>query len=352
MIKLGLVGVALALTSGALSAPVYGAEAPISSVVEGDADSDTENTSVLEGGGEDTEHTEEEVFECTTSSSVYWVSDGKTIEDGANKYGDVLISQSKGHVGDEVTAIVSGNPTIDVTSKFITLYKYALSYVTLNGEKIEASDSEKGEYKFKLREGANDVKAYFSGRIELSTTDLSSVNWKSLLTVDNLLKLVYFVLTLVLSSGCFLTIIKSKKFQAKTTDEVTALVQNIARQVVAETTSSFLEQTVKPLLEKQGEENSDMSNTLKALMRTTLYTLDNTPESRLAAIKELQNYKSSDKDLAKQIEDIVQASMKAESEKKAAAEKATQAARDSVNSFDQDSSESTDTETGTVYGKL
>lgn len=349
MIKLGLAGVALALVSGGVSAPVYSAEAPTSSVVEDDG-TGTVSSSVVEDGSEEAvvSEPEEEVFECTTSSSVYWISDGETIEDGANKYGDVLISQDEGHVGDEVTAIVSGNPTIDVTSKFITLYKYALSYVTVNGEKIEASDSEKGEYKFKLKEGVNDVRAYFSGRIELSTTDLSSVNWKSLLTVDNLLKLVYFVLTLILSSGCFLTIIKSKKFKTKTTEEVATTVQGVASQVVAETTSQFLNETVKPLLEKQNEENIDMSNTLKALMRTTLYTLDDTPESRLAAIKELQNYKSSDKDLAKQIEDIVKASMKAEDDKKAAAEKATQAARDSVNSFDQE----TDTDTGATYGKL
>jgi len=377
MIRLGLVGIALSLVSGVAgtSAVDTGTSGVYASDVVAEDSGSAENSgntedsgtakdsgdsgntgdkgssSVSENGGGD-EHTEEEVFECTTSSSVYWISGGETIEDSTNKYGDVFISADKGHVGDEVIVTVAGNPTIDATSRSITLYKYALSYVTLNGEKLEATDSEKGEYRFRLREGLNDVRAYFSGRVELSTTDLSTINWKSLLTVDNLLKLVYFVLTLILSSGCFLTIIKSKKFRAKTTEEVSELVQNVARQVVSETTAEFLKNTVGPLLEKQGEENADMSNTLKALMRTTLYTLDDTPESRLAAIKELQNYKSSDKELAKQIEDIVHASMKAESDKKAAAEKAAQEARESVNNFDQDVSGSDDADTGNVYGKL
>jgi hypothetical protein len=368
MIRLGLLGIAAALTAGV---PVLEAADPVdSSVTEPtdtgsdtgadigtDAGAGTDTDAGIDTGtdtdtdtgtdtntgtdtdtdigtdadtgadtGTDTDADTEEVYECTTTSSVYWIKDGETIQDGANKYGDIYLSVDKGHVGDEVTAIVAGNPTMDMSSKVVTLYRYTLSYVTLNGVKIDGSD---GEYKFNLVEGVNDVKAYFSGRTEISVMDLSSINWKSLLTVDNLLKLIYFVITLFLSSGFFITLIKTKKYQQKTQAEITNTVQGSANEVI----SSFMKNTVQPLLEKQSEQTTSSNDTAKTLMRVVTYALSGTSEDRLAALKEMQSLGTNDEKLNEQIQAIVKQSMEDAEKKKSDKAKAIEEAKESVNSL-------------------
>ena len=294
---------------------------------------------------------EPEVFESFLSSSVYWITEETTVEDSKHIYGDILLSKESGHVGDEVVAIVSGNPTMDISGKTVAMYKYALSYVTVNGEKISPYDMEKGEYHITLVEGMNDVRAYFSGRVELSILDITSVNWKNLLTVDNLLKLIYFALTLFLSSGFFITLIKSRQQRAKTTDEITNIVNTSVKEVTSTNVKNFLIETVKPLLDKQSEQLSDSAETSRVLMRVALLAQENTPESRLAITKELQNYKTSDKDLAAQIQTIVENSIKKAEEEKKAKEEAIQEAKKSVESLGVDEGE-VEREEVDEYGKL
>ena len=294
---------------------------------------------------------EPEVFESFLSSSVYWITEETTVEDSKHIYGDILLSKESGHVGDEVVAIISGNPTMDISGKTVAMYKYALSYVTVNGEKISPYDMEKGEYHITLVEGMNDVRAYFSGRVELSILDITSINWKNLLTVDNLLKLIYFALTLFLSSGFFITLIKSRQQRAKTTDEITNIVNASVKAVTSDNVQSFLNETVKPLLDKQSEQLSDSAETSRVLMRVALLAQENTPESRLAITKELQNYKTSDKDLAAQIQTIVENSIKKAEEDKKAKEEAIQEAKKSVESLGVDDGE-VEHEEADEYGKL
>lgn len=349
MINLGLIGLAALLTTGT---PSMLATEPETTDVETNTDTDTSTDISTDTDADISTDTDtstdtdvEEVFECTTSSSVYWIKDGETIQDGSNKYGDMYISTERGHVGDEVTVIVAGNPTMDFSSKVVTLYRYSLSYVTVNGVKIEASDSEKGEYKFNLVEGVNDVKAYFSGRTEISVMDLSTVNWKSLLTVDNLLKLIYFAITLFLSSGFFITLIKTKKYQQKTQAEITSAVQSSADEVIA----NFMKNTVQPLLEKQGEQTTSSNETAKTLMRVVTYALSGTSEDKLAALKEMQNLGTNDSALNEQIQAIVKQSMAEAEEKKEAQVKAIEEAKKSVEELGTTTTEKND---GSEYGSI
>ena len=352
MINLGLLTIVAGLVGGTIYTTEPTTTEPIITETE-TTDTETTDTETTDtetnidinadiGDGD----TEPEVFECTTTSSVYWVKDGETIQDGANKYGDVYISVEKGHVGDEVTAIIAGNPTMDLSTKVVTLYRYNLSYVTVNGVKIEASDSEKGEYKFTLVEGVNDVKAYFSGRTEISVMDLSTINWKSLLTVDNLLKLIYFAITLFLSSGFFITLIKTKKYQQKTQAEITNSVQSSADEVI----TNFMKNTVAPLLEKQSEQTNSSNETAKTLMRVVTYALSGTSEDKLAALKEMQSLGTNDENLNKQIQEIVKQSMAESEKKKAEQNKAIEEAKKSVENLTEIEND-TDAE-GDTYGKL
>lgn len=349
MIKLGLIAIASAMAFGGGSITTFEDNVPTTDIVDSGTSEPTSETETP-----DTPETPEvpevpetpEVFESTIASAVYYINDeNENVSDTANKYGDILISAEQGHVGDEVTVYVAGNPTVDFSGKVISLYKYAISYVTHNGIKITPTNAEKGEYTITLVEGENKIEAYFKNKTELSVMDISAIDWKSLLTVDNLLKLIYFILTLFLSSGFFLTLIKSKKYKVQSVQEATEAAKNATN----DTVNTFLTETVKPLLEKQSEQTKDSNDTARVLMRVTLLAQENTPESRAQIVKELQNYRTTDQELAEQVKAIVDSAIKQNEEKKQAQSDAIKAVKDSVESV----GETTDKEdSGNDYGTI
>lgn len=328
MIRLGMIGLALAMTTGG-SGMIHAMEdEPIVEVSSGsDGVSSAPESSLIESSVVENEDGSGE--KSTVETSVFWIVDGETITDGARKYGEILTSIDEGEVGDEVTVVVSGNPTFDIDSSKVTFFKYALSYVTVNGERAEATDSEKGEYKFVLKEGVNYVNAYFSGRIEISATDLSTINWKSLLTVDNLLKLVYFVLTMAVTIGMSLVIRNLARNKRKSDDEIEATVENAFSQKV----EAFLKDTVTPIVGKQNETTNDVLDAMNVLTRVTMFQLSGKPEDRLAALKELQDYKPANAELGEQIRKIVEDTIHKAEESKEAKKKAVAEAVESVNAL-------------------
>lgn len=314
MIRLGMLGLAMALmTGGNIMAETGDASTPVVDVT----DVNDENEA---GSGEQ---------RGTVETSVFWIRDDETVADESGKYGEIVVSSDDGVAGDEIKVFVSCGNTFDIDTTKITFFRYALSYVTINGERVEPTNAEKHEYVFVLKEGVNDVKAYFNGRVEISATDLSTVNWKSLLTVDNLLKLVYFVFSLALSL-VFFTFVRRINNSKKKSDEE---IENSVETIFAGKISEFLKETVTPIVEKQGITTKEMLDTINVLTRVTMFQLSGKPEDRLAAIKELQEYRPTNVELGEQIKKIVEDTIQKSEESKEARKKAVAEAVESVNSL-------------------
>ena len=314
MIRLGMLGLAMALmTGGNIMAEAGDASTPAVDVT----DVNDENEA---GSGEQ---------RGTVETSVFWIRDDETVADESGKYGEIVVSSDDGVVGDEIKVFVSCGNTFDIDTTKVTFFRYALSYVTINGERVEPTNAEKHEYVFVLKEGVNDVKAYFNGRVEISATDLSTVNWKSLLTVDNLLKLVYFVFSLALSLVFFTFVRRINNSKKKSDEEIEASVETI----FAGKISKFLKETVTPIVEKQGITTKEMLDTINVLTRVTMFQLSGKPEDRLAAIKELQEYRPTNVELGEQIKKIVEDTIQKSEESKEARKKAVAEAVESVNSL-------------------
>lgn len=273
---------------------------------------------------------EEPVVEhkATVSYKVYHIDEesGEKVEDQNNKYGDVIFSSIEANAGDEVVAVIQGNPVMDMKGKTVSLFRYLVKSVTVNGVPVQPSNEEKGEYTFILVEGANLFEVSFSGRAEISVVDLATMNWSSLFTVDNLLRLIVLAVLVFVSSGFFITLLKKGKIESITKEEFAGQAQKVVNAAVKD----FLENDVKELLAKQTLLSQEAVDTAQVLMRVTLLAQENTPEARLEIIKELQKYKSTDMELAAKIQEILDGSIKKRDELEVAKKEAIEEAKKAI----------------------
>lgn len=273
------------------------------------------------------EHVEEEKADARITAAVYHKDEtsGEIVVDENRKYGDILLSAEEGKEGDVVVALVQANPTMDVQGKSVTLYRYVIQSVQFNGEPIAAAN-EKGEYNLELVAGDNTLAVTFCGRAEISVANLAETNWKALLTADNLIKLITLAVLLFVSSGFFISLLRGRKIKSITSEEFAAK----GKEAIEKAEKEFLENTVKPLLEAQGEENKETVDTVKTLLRVTLLAQENTPEARSEIIKELQQAKNTDQELAAKIQGIVDQSIKDRDAKAEERKKALETAKESI----------------------
>lgn len=224
--------------------------------------------------------------------------------------GDIIIDITEGNVGDKVTFKVS--PYV--------LYK--VEEVKVNGATITPNND--GIYEFLLVEGENKVSATFVvNKAELETiagvlADARNGDWSQIFTLDNMLTFISWMITTLLSSGFFITLIKSKKIQSKTAGEISGAVELLINSKFGEMAESFLNNTVMPIMEKYNVNMEFMDKTMKAMARCFVLAQENTPEARLAIVEELTKLNNNEKDLRDEVKQIIEkevAKSKAETDK-------------------------------------
>lgn len=224
--------------------------------------------------------------------------------------GDIIVDVLEGNVGDKVTFKVS--PYV--------LYK--VETVTVNGVAITPNND--GIYEFLLVEGENKVSATFVvNKAELETiagvlADARNGDWSQIFTLDNMLTFISWMITTLLSSGFFITLIKSKKIQSKTAGEISGAVELLINSKFGEMAESFLNNTVMPIMEKYNVNMEFMDKTMKAMARCFVLAQENTPEARLAIVEELTKLNNNEKDLRDEVKQIIEkevAKSKAETDK-------------------------------------
>ena len=232
-----------------------------------------------------------------------------TVTVSAQKGGEILVDLTEGYVGDKVTAHVS--PYV--------LYK--IETVSVNGVNLTAN--EEGNYEFLLVEGENIITATFVvdneelGAIANLLADAKDGEWDEILTLSNLITVVYWLITTIFTSGFFVTLLKSKKIKAKTTEEITAIVETIVSSKLGDGVKSFLQDTILPLFEQYNVKINYTEETCKVLARCFALSQENTPEARLAIINELTKFKTAEKDLNEEVTKIINEQIAKNEEEKA-----------------------------------
>ena len=237
------------------------------------------------------------------------VTYSSTVTIASQKGGEIIVDILEGNAGDKATAHVS--PYV--------LYK--IENVTVNGVNLTAN--EEGNYEFLLVEGENIISATFVvdneelGAIANLLADAKDGEWEEILTLSNLITVVYWLITTIFTSGFFVTLLKSKKIKAKTTEEITAIVEKIVSSKLGDGVKSFLQDTILPLFEQYNVKINYTEETCKVLARCFALSQENTPEARLAIINELTKFKTAEKDLNEEVTKIINEQIAKNEEEKA-----------------------------------
>lgn len=195
--------------------------------------------------------------------------------------GTVTLSKTEGEVGD----IVEVYNTPDLL--------YDLIEIKVNG--VVLTPDEYGVYSFVLVEGENIVSAKFEvsdEKLEQVADLLNKVkegSWEEIFTVNNLFQLISWLITLGCSSGFFVSLYKSRKYKQITPQEIAKQVDDKINSVLDDKLSKFLSDTFGPFNENMLQKFSSMENSTKTMVRCFILMQENTPESRIAILKELDS---------------------------------------------------------------
>ena len=211
--------------------------------------------------------------------------------------GEILVDITEGNVGDVVTVHVG------------TYVLYSLKSVKVNG--VELSANAEGNYTFTLAEGENKLVVEFAVDDEQMATfaelfaQAKDGEWSEIFSVENILTFISWGITTLLSSGFLLTLIKNKKIRSKTAEEISVSVENKVEKASAKAITTFLTETLEPVTNKMSTGLNDMEEAMKILVRCFVLSQENTPESRLAIIKELTNLKTTSQELSEQVKAMI-----------------------------------------------
>lgn len=253
-------------------------------------------------------------------------------------YGDVLADLEGGEIGQIVTLRVAPNFLCKVIS------------VSANG--VQLVKNEDGNYTFALVEGDNNVQVEFAVDNEQLTyladqiANIKNGNWEDVFSVNNLLNFISWGITLLLSSGFFVTLIKNKKIKTKTTNEIAEAIKVANEISIVATVNKVLEKVLGDSYYTYLEKTDSIDETMKVLTRCFVLSQENTPEARLAIIQELTNLKTNQNELTEKVKALINSEIQknnAENEEKL---KAIQALKDSNNKIN------TTKSGGDTYGQI
>lgn len=228
------------------------------------------------------------------------------IEDA--QYGDILSDLLEGDIGETVTVSVKEYPFCKVTAVYI------------NGESIALTED--GTYTFLLKEGENTIRADFEIDNEKLAVVAGYINqakedgWTSLFTMENLFNLISWVLTALFSSGFLITLVKNKKIESKTQDQILNLVTESLTSSNTNQIKTFLANAFGPAIETISERLKTSESVMLAVARCMLLAQENTPEARLAIVTELTNLGKTEEELAAKVRAVIQEEKAKEEEAK------------------------------------
>ena len=230
--------------------------------------------------------TDEEVFECSV-----------VIDETKN--GTIKVDKTEGHIGDLVT----------ITASHDLFYK--IDSISVNGTSLVEDEEISGKFVFALVEGENKIEGKFVvdkellGEMSIIYEQLMNKDWTHLFSVENVVRIVTFLLNGGLLFAIIRYYVKDKKLEKKleetTESTLNKIVPETTKQVIIENTKEVLAPFFAEITANQ-EENLRVSASLTkclALMQ------EDTPESRLAVLNELSQLNVGDKKLIEEAKEII-----------------------------------------------
>ena len=233
---------------------------------------------------------EPEVFECSV-----------VVVESQN--GTVSVDKLEGHVGEEVNL----NVKHDVF--------YLVKSVSVNGTELVEDEDISGKYSFLLVEGENKVEAKFVideellGEMSVLFEQAKAKDWSNLFSVENLIRVVSFLL----NGGILLAIVryyvKDKKLEGKLENKVSDTVAKVVPEATKEIVTATIKDLIMPVFTEMKLDSEETKNALTVFSRCFALAQENTPEARIAITQELSSLKLGDQAsiaaVKQQLEDFV-----------------------------------------------
>ena len=232
---------------------------------------DTQNVIMARAEGE-----EEEVFECSVVLDKY-------------EHGKISIDKEQGHVGDIVT----------ITAKHDICY--LVESVSVNGTNLVESEEISGQYSFALVEGENKIGAKFVidqellGEMSIIVEQASNKDWTNLFSVENVVRIVTFLL----NGGLLLAMVRYFIKDKRIVKNVEASVKESMEKVVPETTKQVIientKEVIEPIFVKTSAYQEEIIRVLAVLIKCIALMQEDTPDAKRAVLSELANLNVGDR---------------------------------------------------------
>lgn len=214
-----------------------------------------------------------------------------------SEFGDVVAEVNAGNIGDVLTFKVKPYVFYKVTS------------VKVND--VDLLPNEEGMYSFSLVEGENNIVVTYevdNEQLEVIAKNIANAkngNWEEIFTFENLAQIITWIITIFFSGGFLTVLLKNKKVQAKTSDEVIGITNDTISKKFDEVINNFLDNKLEPVLTKINDKLVSTDEVCKTLARCFVLSQENTPEARLAIISELTTLQKSSEDLSQQVKAVI-----------------------------------------------
>lgn len=270
---------------------------------------------------------------------------------GDSRIGSYFLSADGWNDGDtyDITMTITGNVTTKLADKVVYIYEYRPTLVkwcgneiSMNGDKTYtlAKPTEKGDYVLEIN---------FTKTMITNPMDLTSINWSSLLTVQNLMTIGSWVVIIVGILILYGLNRRYKKRGSTTLEEVkksiSSEIENVYGVEMAKSINSLLDTSVKAAFTAIDEKLSKLDNNNATLVRCLLVMQENTPEARLAVTKYLSELDTAEDSKAEEVKRLIEEEMEKYKADQEAKEKALEEARKVNEQWKDKTSSTTETET-------
>ena len=196
---------------------------------------------------------------------------------------------------------------VEIYAKPILLYE--TQQIIVNGNVLEIN--EEGYYTFELLEGENIIKGVFvvsDAKVEELANLINNVkkgNWDNIFNFDNLIKILYFIATTVFSGGFFAALIKYKKYKTLSNEEINKNVVDTLNTHVPESISKLLTDCLEPITTAINTKIDGSYDAMKILVKCFMLMQENTPESRLDILNEIEKINTDEAALSDKIKYLI-----------------------------------------------
>lgn len=243
---------------------------------------------------------------------------------GNSEIGSYFLSKDgwKEEDNEPIVMTIEGNVKTRLDSKIVYIYEYKPTLVKFAGEPISKGEDKTYKLEKPTQKGEYDLEIYFTKTLITSPVDVLDLNWKSLLTTQNLLTFGSWALLVVVCAILFFLTRKYKSRGTTTVQEAVAQVKKVVSDEFGEkagdAVTDILNRVISPAFGAIDKKLEKVDGNIGIMLRCLLVMQEDTPEARLAVTKYLSELDTSKDELSAQVKEIIEREIaKRDAEKKA-----------------------------------